>query len=610
MFQITTKRLSFLIVLLMACASTAMAATIKGRCILSGGGATDYSNSTITLSASMVPSLAFWAAVALSLLLSGVLLYSYRRRAVIPTAIVLCIVVLSSFLTADLRSTQTTDADGNYTFSSVMVGNYKITGEHTGYTSDSVDPVLVVSDTESVKAELMILYAASPTPTNTYTPTPTSTPTPDFTIDDTQPEVPGQNYHTFSGLISYLNTNWPTDSITIAVSNGPYNEAVNLNGFGWTSASKTVTFEAQGNVTINGGAAAAIEYNGVSYVRMTGFNLESSDNVVWVHNDAQYNSLENCTIASIADGKIGVLGEDGGTSSDDDFTIDNCTFGPTFGTTDMSSRAIKTTGDVSNWVVSNSSFTCTSGGGEAGNFRAFIETGAGDSMSIYDNTFITSTWMSAIEDRRGNDTTGPFTNIYRNYFQFTHPGMLLDYVIYLDGYGTDFYNNMIYTKLPVGVQVDEKNIRIHFNSMYNPNGGAMCWYFNVTEPNSGTEFTNNVTYAAGTVNSFIIYIMSGDFADIDYNQYYQTAGNLAYDLPDSYVNLAAWQTHIGDEANSHEGDPVFVDVSEGSPDLHIQVTSPCRGFGQAVTGISDDYDGDSRPEPVGSDPDIGADERN
>ncbi len=56
----------------------------------------------------------------------------------------------------------------------------------------------------------------------------------------------------------------------------------------------------------------------------------------------------------------------------------------------------------------------------------------------------------------------------------------------------------------------------------------------------------------------------------------------------------------------------FIDVRFGplypTGNYHLQATSPARGIGAITTGVTVDYDGQARPNPVGSLPDAGADE--
>lgn len=68
-----------------------------------------------------------------------------------------------------------------------------------------------------------------------------------------------------------------------------------------------------------------------------------------------------------------------------------------------------------------------------------------------------------------------------------------------------------------------------------------------------------------------------------------------------YPSLPVWATITGDDTNSIETDPLYVDPLV---DLHLQMGSPALGLGQLIAGINDDHDNDLRDDV----PDAGADE--
>jgi hypothetical protein len=67
-----------------------------------------------------------------------------------------------------------------------------------------------------------------------------------------------------------------------------------------------------------------------------------------------------------------------------------------------------------------------------------------------------------------------------------------------------------------------------------------------------------------------------------------------------YTTLAAWQTATTQDANSKEVDPLFVSAT----DLHLQGTSTLINMGTPITGVTTDFDSQTRDAM----PDIGADE--
>jgi hypothetical protein len=71
----------------------------------------------------------------------------------------------------------------------------------------------------------------------------------------------------------------------------------------------------------------------------------------------------------------------------------------------------------------------------------------------------------------------------------------------------------------------------------------------------------------------------------------------------SFCDLDAGYTGTG--TNNVTLDPMYLGVPV---DYHLMPTSPLRGLGDPAMAVDTDYDGESRPQPAGSPPDIGADE--
>jgi hypothetical protein len=74
-----------------------------------------------------------------------------------------------------------------------------------------------------------------------------------------------------------------------------------------------------------------------------------------------------------------------------------------------------------------------------------------------------------------------------------------------------------------------------------------------------------------------------------------------YSLLDS-VALPQFATGVG--ARQGDRGTFFVDLS--GKDFHLSASSPARGAGEPGLGVSDDFDGNPRPAPTGSVPDMGA----
>lgn len=140
----------------------------------------------------------------------------------------------------------------------------------------------------------------------------------------------------------------------------------------------------------------------------------------------------------------------------------------------------------------------------------------------------------------------------------------------------------------------------------------------ITGADPTVEMKNNIVYttqiASGggaAAESYAVGLVGTTFANLDsnYNLFFSSGandggfrtGSLGISAGTDHGTLAAWQTAIGDDANSLEADPLFTDSTS---DLHLQPGSPAYSTGGAVTGIDNDIDNDLRDTAR----DIGADE--
>ncbi|MBD3246338.1 MAG: hypothetical protein GF333_04940 [Candidatus Omnitrophica bacterium] len=169
--------------------------------------------------------------------------------------------------------------------------------------------------------------------------------------------------------------------------------------------------------------------------------------------------------------------------------------------------------------------------------------------------------------------------------------------VYCDAYtaGNSIVNNMILGDY-YGIYLDvTSNTDVYFNSVYHTFGRCLR-----VVNGSGNTIENNVLLNTSTnAGYYCIYAQGSGFTS-DYNDFYAPAGASTGYYGGAQSTLANWQAATGQDANSIALNPQFV----SSTDLHIQDNSPCQGAGNAVAGVSADYDGDARGTP----PDIGADE--
>ncbi len=151
-------------------------------------------------------------------------------------------------------------------------------------------------------------------------------------------------------------------------------------------------------------------------------------------------------------------------------------------------------------------------------------------------------------------------------------------------------------------------------------GSGSSYAFNGTQTVNTRSFRNNIFVNArsngGATGSHYAVKINGSSANptgltINNNIYYVTGsgGVLGYFNGANRTSLSAWQTAVGQDASSLNADPLFVDPTNATPNLHVQNISPADIVGAAL-GVSDDYDGDLRasftPNDIGADAFLGA----
>jgi parallel beta-helix repeat protein len=166
-------------------------------------------------------------------------------------------------------------------------------------------------------------------------------------------------------------------------------------------------------------------------------------------------------------------------------------------------------------------------------------------------------------------------------------------------------NNMVYFAGLTGIYENGgTDNRYFYNSVYQEMNPSTTYNFYIYH---GTNITlkDNVLYHSGGGTHYALSI-TGDLMTYpltsDYNDFYAPSAYVGY-YNGNRTTLVNWQTATGQDAHSLSADPSF--LSLGTPDLHINPTSPVEMEGIAIAGITEDFDGESRPSV---NPDMGADE--
>jgi len=109
-----------------------------------------------------------------------------------------------------------------------------------------------------------------------------------------------------------------------------------------------------------------------------------------------------------------------------------------------------------------------------------------------------------------------------------------------------------------------------------------------------------------------LFFQNSDSAEVEYCALYGNTSDFEYWSDDTLQGPSDVGILTGVNANSDSADafmnvlisPQFVDASAG--DYHLAATSRCIGAADPVPGAANDFDGNARPNPPGSNADIGA----
>ncbi|MDX5321467.1 MAG: right-handed parallel beta-helix repeat-containing protein, partial [Bacteroidota bacterium] len=428
-----------------------------------------------------------------------------------------------------------------------------------------------------------------------YSPSLTGT----FTVGGTNPD-----YTTISAAIDDLVQYGICGPVVLDIRAGTYNEGVVINAINGTSSTNTVT--------LKGAGAATTTITGHSFTSNAGLGIMGAD---YIH--VQDLSINNTT----SGGDVwGVLLTGGA----DYVTIEACSISVPVGTTidvggvviSGSTTANTTEGNNANYFTLKDCYI--SGGEENVHFE-----GGGNANPNVGNKVIGCTLVNAddygfySDDQDGleliGNTIGSLVSstadgIYTvGGYNYTIEKNLIDapdWGVYLFDMNVNglafkasrFVNNMVRSGSDYGVYLnDVDSVLFYHNTIV----GEPALYVN---DHSNLNIRNNIF--SSVTDQAVDFVDATAIGIMDYNLYYN--GGVA-DLFEfgttTYTNLAAWQTGQSLDANSVEGDPIFV----SSTDLHIQGLL-ANDIGDATVGVTTDIDGDPRPFSPAIDVDMGADE--
>lgn len=228
--------------------------------------------------------------------------------------------------------------------------------------------------------------------------------------------------------------------------------------------------------------------------------------------------------------------------------------------------------------------TCYSNGTTTGHHGIYVKTG--NTAEVTDNTCYSNTGGGINCRLNQTNTVVGRNRCYSNAVNGVACETLPDGTV-------QFINNLCDLNTSNGIWLGANVVGLsvlHNTTVNNGNRGT-----NISQQSAqGNTFKNNLGYVDNAVVPGSKVPISCAHADnvtgntFDKNDwYYEGAADVAY-VAGTWYTLAEWQALAGSpDPNSQSADPVF--VTEYT-DLHLQVTSPCIGAGDATVGVLVDKD--------------------
>ncbi len=369
-------------------------------------------------------------------------------------------------------------------------------------------------------------------------------------------------------------------------------------------------------LTINGGSAAtttlatdllsAVSLDGTNYTTVKNLTLEvtGTNDVYGVHltNFASFNTIDSCIITM--DDTTTFLNDVVGVSSSDDILDDNAEGDNAYWTTVSNCTitggeyGIHFEGATANRNVGNSAINNVLMNQE--DYGIYVDDQ--DSLTIVGNT------ISGL--RNGNADAIYCFDIMMFNISENLALEVPDYGIYVADGNFDAVptsrgqvnNNMVTSTSDRALYFDDVN---ETDVFHNTIAASITGTFNgafYTNDIVDLDVRNNIFYGDGGFAYYSADALTAVMGVFDYNNYYSNGPNLV-DAGPVYLDLTAWQAgQAFANANSVEGDPIFVN---GLVDAHV-LGPVANDVGDMTVGILVDVDGDVRPE--GPIVDMGADE--
>lgn len=428
------------------------------------------------------------------------------------------------------------------------------------------------------------------------------------------------DFTTFGAAVASLSGCGIAGPVTFNVANGTYTERVDISQLGGASATNTVTFKGASrdgviltNQATNTSTWSTILFNGADYVNFENMTIRATGSsygvCVWLTGGADYNGIRNCNLemsTTTTSGNFAGIVTSGSTTSF--FSTGNNANYNTFSGNRIeggyygarfygqSSSSYNMGNEVSNNTMRHQYYYgiynyyqggYTFDGNDMDSFRyAFGGTG------IYQ-------WYTAHGNINANRIVAPRYGIYSYYSDY-----------FVTGDTTDISNNMIsgitYASANPLYLYYNDDLRLTNNSVWTTHTSTSTTYPLMRMYYCDRAQVKNNSFSR-TSNGYVMYHYNTStllYAQFENNNFYSTAsGNWLY-FNAFYSSVSAMETgRAAYTSNNVQADPQH----NSYQDLHTTSLN-LNNLGQNGTGITTDFDGETRPLAPDVTVDIGADE--
>ena len=421
-----------------------------------------------------------------------------------------------------------------------------------------------------------------------------------YTIGGTNPD-----FGTFTQAVTVLNRGGVVGPVIFNVRNGIYNEAITIDQYPGSSASRPVRFQSEmldsTQVVLTSSNDGIIVLNGADYITFKKMTVRYSytgsyARIIVFQNGACYNSVS---------GNI-LQGYNSGSSYEYYSVIYSPSTNDNHNT--ISNNLIKY-GSYGIYMMGIGSVTTEGSNQIIGNIFDNQEYAA--IISYYqDNLIIDHNIIST------SSSSGSFKGIYLYYCvngnRITNNKITIpngDVALYLSSCSSTSttkslaYNNFITiggTSTAEGIYVySSPYFSFYFNNVNSTGTNVTDSRTLFVNSSSNNEFYNNNFINSG--GGYAVYWVSASLISSNYNNLYSNGSKLGF-FSSNISNLAGWKSVTYTDTNSVSVNPLFI----SSTDLHVREVT-LNQSGKTISGITKDIDGETRNV---SRPDIGADEFN